>query len=187
MFQHENAHTVAKAGGRRAARTTTLPRRGEVFVRAAAAAPATPPSLAPSPWLPPQVSETAQGAAVCLLLDRFRVDLPAGGYDFAFMDFLRELYREHAIGSCLWLATEAFAAGYFAGQTAEGRSRSRKRAKLLYGTALQSMNRALSDPARAVEDGTIGAVLILGIYEVGPGLSSIDDEVCRQRSLTEPL
>ena len=120
--------------------------------------------------------------AIALFVSQF-VAIPEINGSSGWLSFIPDYHRDAHSESCIQNALTAVAYVNFANQTCS--TRMSLRATQMYGKAITSVNLALNDPQQTIEDGTILAVLFLGLYEMitadkprllgahGRGLSSL--------------
>ena len=117
-----------------------------------------------------QFSVPPHARSITLILDRFS-HVHNGRKTFGWLDFLPGLFQEAPDNSCLTLTADLFANAYRC-QLPDA-SGSERKIHRLYGNTLKSVNNALADPARSLDDATIIAVWLLGHYEVGNCVAEI--------------
>jgi hypothetical protein len=123
-------------------------------------------------WKRP-VSPPARDRATTFFMRQYVFDMTSAGGTLPLRDnheFLPGLIRNQQSSFGL-LSTTVAAAGFAALSNAGNVSEWRAEAFRLYDSAIRQLQIALQDPVQRVSDETLGAVLLMGTFEVRPRLS----------------
>jgi hypothetical protein len=116
---------------------------------------------------PPAWTVNIDDQAICCFIKNF-VLLPVKGNSRSYLDFtVTAIKQEKTLSSTkspLTSAVMALSMAFLANQ--QHSNALVPRAAMLYASALQKINTALMDPHLAIEDDTLAAVIILGLFEV---------------------
>ncbi|KAH8896221.1 hypothetical protein GQ53DRAFT_838460 [Thozetella sp. PMI_491] len=176
IFRNEDTHSVARRKQKKATKgeavvtirgskgpSSAAPRRGRAHAsvpgRSHAARSVADYRLLRSPTL----SYTQLKPAVAMIFTLFSQTPSKGEGRFGRLDFLPDMLHETRETSCLALTADLFVAMHSLKPHAPPKGLGREE---LYGRSLMAIRHALGQPSKRVEDETIVAVWLLGIYEV---------------------
>ena len=122
------------------------------------------PSFGPVIKIPPSVpnSESFDDEAICLFLADY-VQAPQEGWPKGHLEFLPSILHQTQPDSCLSHAVHAVAYRYL--YNIRTQSPIQSRAQYYYSQSLKSIHKALEDPMERLNDSTLLAVWLVGLYE----------------------